>query len=112
MHPTPCLFGFGKTFNIAASCPESKGTVSYGKHRSFESTSGEINQDISPGVLRLSIAWFYRQKLLITVDSGSYDDKKAEFFVLSQADVDVHSIGPDVNVLFGNGTFLLILTGL
>lgn len=96
MHPAALLAGFGE--DLSQCSPEPERPVAHRENRCGEATVSQAPQDLGPAVGGLAVAVGQRDQLLRPVGAHT-DDHEAAEPVLFQADVEVHPVRPEIDVV-------------
>jgi hypothetical protein len=94
--PTPLALGRGP--HLTHRLPEARRPVADGQRRlDLQAPGPHIRQQLLPGLLALPVAVGHGDQLLAAV-GGRPDQHQEALPVLVQADVEVHAVGPHVDV--------------
>ena len=94
----PATLGSGGGEHIAQRRPQPKGAVANRQHRCLHAAPAQIAQQLRPRLGRLTQPVGDRDQLLGPVGPHPDDDQGAQP-LLGQADVEVHPVGPHIDVV-------------
>jgi hypothetical protein len=96
VEPTALLFGLGK--HLAQRGPEPERAVADGERRGAHPASRGVARQVRPGPLGLPVPVGQRDQLLRAVRAHAREHQQAHPLLL-ETDVDVHPVGPHVDVV-------------
>ena len=111
MEPAALLPAGGE--DLTQTVPEAECAVADGQDRGAHAAALAVAQQVRPGLGGLAVAFREGDEFLTAVDSDAEHDQQAEFRLV-QADVQVHAVGPQVDVvdagqvLVGEGAGLVL----
>jgi hypothetical protein len=99
VNPAALRPGLGE--DLTQRCPQPKRPVADRDHWGAHPAPAQVAQHLSPGVSGLPVAVGHRDQLLGAVQAGTHDHQAAQP-LLGQANVEVHAVRPDVDVVAVN----------